>query len=199
MTWIQAATIVDVVEGPVTTVSVPGEFTSQLEARAGVHPGFIADTSPWLVLGVVVFAVALLGALYLFVRIQQSMHAGDTSEQTTRQTGVETDATAAKDTDSTQESGDETTPDRQVDADTRERILDQLPEDERKILGPVLESPGLTQVDVRDRSGFSKSKVSQTVNDLEDRGLLTREREGRTYAVYPPEDIDAAFEADKSS
>lgn len=72
----------------------------------------------------------------------------------------------------------------------RRRVLDVLPDDERRILEPVLESPGLTQIEVRDRSGFSKSKVSQTITDLEERGLLYRERQGRTYRVYPADDLD---------
>jgi DNA-binding transcriptional ArsR family regulator len=64
-------------------------------------------------------------------------------------------------------------------------LLSLLPEDERRILAPVLDSPGLTQIEVRDRSDFSKAKVSQTVTDLEKRGLLRRERQGRTYRIYP--------------
>ena len=60
-----------------------------------------------------------------------------------------------------------------------------LPEDERRIVQPILESPSLTQVELRDRSGFSKAKVSQTVNELEDRGLIYHEKQGRTYRVYP--------------
>ena len=62
-----------------------------------------------------------------------------------------------------------------------------LPEDERRVIEPVLESPGLTQVELRGRSGFSKAKVSQTVSELEDRGLVYREKQGRTYRVYPGE------------
>lgn len=68
---------------------------------------------------------------------------------------------------------------------TRPDPLEVLPEDERRILEPVLESPGITQVALRDRSEFSKSKVSQTVSALEKRGILYRERQGRTYRVYP--------------
>ncbi|MEF8773723.1 MAG: MarR family transcriptional regulator [Halobacteriales archaeon] len=70
-----------------------------------------------------------------------------------------------------------------------ERVLDLLPEDERRVLEPVIESPGITQIALRDRSDFSKSKVSQTVSDLEKRGLLARERQGRTYRVYPGDDL----------
>ena len=69
------------------------------------------------------------------------------------------------------------------------RVLDLLPDDERRVLEPVLSSPGITQIELRDRSGFSKSKVSQTVSSLEERGLLYRERQGRTYRVYPSDDL----------
>lgn len=62
-----------------------------------------------------------------------------------------------------------------------------LPEDEQRVVEPILESPGLTQVELRGRSDFSKAKVSQTVSKLEDRGLIYREKEGRTYRVYPGE------------
>lgn len=62
-----------------------------------------------------------------------------------------------------------------------------LPEDERRVVEPVLETPGLTQVELRARSDFSKAKVSQTVSELEDRGLIYREKQGRTYRVYPGE------------
>lgn len=77
------------------------------------------------------------------------------------------------------------------EARSRPRMLEVLPDDERRILEPIIESPGITQIAVRDRSGFSKSKVSQTVSELEKRGLLYRERQGRTYRVYPAEDLDS--------
>ena len=69
----------------------------------------------------------------------------------------------------------------------RTSALTFLPEDERRIIEPILESPGLTQVELRGRSDFSKAKVSQTVSELEDRGLIYREKQGRTYRVYPGE------------
>ncbi|MGM0605053.1 MAG: helix-turn-helix transcriptional regulator [Halobacteriota archaeon] len=68
-------------------------------------------------------------------------------------------------------------------------VLDVLPEDERRVLEPVVASPGITQIELRDRSDFSKSKVSQTVSGLEKRGLLYRERQGRTYRVYPSDEL----------
>ena len=197
VTWMQAETIVVGVATSRRGVSALDRSDTRFEGNGVFQPGFLGDVSPWIVLGVVVFIVALLGALYLFVQIRQSMHEGeDTGRTVTQSSGSETSASGTAQR-STEEAEADT--ERQVDPETRERVLDRLPEDERKILGPVLESPGLTQVDVRDRSGFSKSKVSQTVTDLEDRGLLTRERQGRTYAIYPPDDIDSALEADESS
>jgi predicted transcriptional regulator len=69
----------------------------------------------------------------------------------------------------------------------RTSALTFLPEDERRVIEPILESPGLTQVELRGRSEYSKAKVSQTVSELEDRGLIYREKQGRTYRVYPGE------------
>ena len=69
----------------------------------------------------------------------------------------------------------------------RTSALTVLPEDERRVIDPILESPGLTQVELRARADFSKAKVSQTVSELEDRGLIYREKQGRTYRVYPGE------------
>ncbi|MFO7832579.1 MAG: MarR family transcriptional regulator [Halohasta sp.] len=77
------------------------------------------------------------------------------------------------------------------EAQPRRRVLDLLPEDERRVLEPVIDSPGVTQIELRDRADFSKSKVSQTVSGLESRGLLYRERQGRTYRVYPSDDLQA--------
>lgn len=69
----------------------------------------------------------------------------------------------------------------------RNSVLSVLPEDERRVVEPILRSPGLTQVELRGRSDFSKAKVSQTVSELEERGLIYREKQGRTYRVYPGE------------
>lgn len=69
----------------------------------------------------------------------------------------------------------------------RTSTLTILPKDERRIIEPILASPGLTQVELRDRSEFSKAKVSQSVSKLEDRGMIYREKQGRTYRVYPGE------------
>lgn len=64
-----------------------------------------------------------------------------------------------------------------------------MPDDERGVLEPVLASPGITQIELRDRSDFSKSEVSRTVSALEKRGLSYRERQGRTYRIYPSDEL----------
>jgi len=92
--------------------------------------------------------------------------------------------------------GDEGVPDEDAGERPPDRVLDVLPDDERRVLEPVLESPGITQIALRDRSDFSKSKVSQTVSDLEKRGLLYREKQGRTYRVYPGDDLANGTEND---
>jgi len=63
--------------------------------------------------------------------------------------------------------------------------LDILPEDERRILDPILETPGITQQEVVARSDFSDAKVSQMLKALRERGLVYRESHGRTYRLYP--------------
>lgn len=68
-------------------------------------------------------------------------------------------------------------------------VVEILPEDERRVLEPVLTSPGSTQIELRNRSSFSKSKVNRTVSALEKRGLLYRERQGRTYRIYPSDEL----------
>lgn len=139
----------------------------------GVHP-------IWYLLGSILVASVVAG-LYLLGRDklggvrEGSSPDGDTTAEPTSETPDELtpdpgEAPAAVDS----------------EGDRPERAtLDILPEDERRILEPVIDSPGLTQIELRDRSAFSKSKVSQTVSELEKRGLLYREPQGRTYRVYP--------------
>lgn len=70
--------------------------------------------------------------------------------------------------------------------DTEPQVdMEILPEDERCILKPVLETPGITQVEVVAKSDFSDAKVSQTLKALRERGLVYREPQGRTYRLYP--------------
>ncbi|WP_241175215.1 MarR family transcriptional regulator [Natronolimnobius sp. AArcel1] len=141
-----------------------------MTAMHGTHP-------VWYLLGTV-FIASVIAGVYVGVRDRiVSATAGPTaSEPVDDTTGTE------------QLSSDQ--PAQHTKNEAKRRILDLLPDDEKRILEPVLDSPGLTQIELRDRSNFSKSKVSQTVTDLEKRGLLYREPQGRTYRIYPAEDVE---------
>ncbi|EMA67008.1 hypothetical protein C461_09627 [Halorubrum aidingense JCM 13560] len=144
----------------------------------------------WYAFGTLLLAGAIGGA-YLLLR-----EANVASDAATNETRSEVRATTAGDPGATTAGDPEPTETESQsvgssnpEADPQARVLDLLPDDERRVLKPVLASPGITQIELRDRSEFSKSKVSQTVSSLEERGLLYRERQGRTYRVYPSEDL----------
>ena len=145
--------------------------------------GAMHGTNPvWYVLGTL-FVSAVIGGGYLLIRndLTNTAVPDDTQAKTGSQTLPETDNPPEE----AAQSNGAINPESQPQA----RVLDLLPDDERRILEPVLSSPGITQIELRDRSNFSKSKVSQTVSALEKRGLLYRERQGRTYRIYPSDDL----------
>jgi len=149
----------------------------------GTSMGGVHGTSPlWYVLGTLLVSI-LVGGGYLVIR--DAITSTDPNEHS--QT-VLTGPDHPERTDSPEETT-QTAEDINPASQPRARVLDILPEDERRILEPVCASPGITQIELRDRSDFSKSKVSQTVSALEKRGLLYRERQGRTYRLYPSDDL----------
>ena len=157
-----------------------GEMGGHMDGGAtaihGTHPA-------WYVLGTLL-AAAVISGVYLSVR-EQLVSSGDSmGAPNTGHSNREGDAQSSMDDQSTA-----STPVAETDTAPDREILDLLPDDERRILKPVLDSPGLTQIELRDRSDFSKSKVSQTVSDLEKRGLLYREPQGRTFRVYPDDEL----------
>lgn len=150
----------------------------------GMEGAVVHGTHPlWYLLGTIVVALGV-GVGYLAIRERLTPSPVDGSTHTA----------ASKESDRVTDSDNElpTHDDRNGGVKERPRILDVLPQDERRILEPVITSPGITQIELRDRSGFSKSKVSQTVTALEKRGLLYREPQGRTFRVYASQEIDAA-------
>jgi len=65
------------------------------------------------------------------------------------------------------------------------KILERaLSEDEVILVAIIRENEGITQDSLRFRTGFSKSKVSALLLNLEKKGIVTRERLGRTYKVF---------------
>jgi len=155
----------------------------QMGSMMGTSMGAIHGTNPlWYVLGTVL-VVAVVGGGYLAIR--------DDLTGTEAVDQQRSDVSDRIDKGNTESSNDVVRSNDAIDPESRPqtRVLDLLPEDERRILEPVLSSPGITQIELRDRSDFSKSKVSQTVSALEKRGLLYRERQGRTYRIYPSDDL----------
>ncbi|WP_302081888.1 helix-turn-helix transcriptional regulator [Salinibaculum rarum] len=157
----------------------------------GSSMGSMHGTDPlWYVLGTLTVAI-VVGGGYLLVREDLSApdatrRVGSADGGTERTAPVDSPAGPPVDQPDHQPPGPDAGT---AEANPQERILDLLPDDERRVLEPVLDSPGITQIALRDRSDFSKSKVSQTVGELEERGLLYRERQGRTYRVFPSDDL----------
>jgi uncharacterized membrane protein len=150
----------------------------------------------------------VLGAGYLLVREQitepepnESDTAGAHSragESTAAGATVSDEHRSVADEDGETESAAKAEPEREApESPEGETLLRYLPEDEQRVLKPVIESPGVTQIEIRDRSGFSKSKVSQTLSDLEERGLVAREKQGRTYRVSPGAELAAESGPDR--
>lgn len=63
-------------------------------------------------------------------------------------------------------------------------MLSALKEDEQKVLRIVKVQPGIPQNTLRLKADFSKAKLSMLLKDLESRGLVKKEPEGKTYRVY---------------
>lgn len=65
------------------------------------------------------------------------------------------------------------------------RVLERaLSEDEVRLVALIRDNEGITQDSLRFRTDFSKSKVSSLLLNLEKKGIITRERLGRTYRVF---------------
>ena len=159
----------------------------EMGSMMGMSMGSVHGTNPlWYVLGTLLVA-GVIGGGYVVLRDDLTTAAGQTEPSLEEGAAAPptTGSPSHEDDDESEEPSDGTTP----DAPPTPRVLDLLPEDERRVLEPVLSSPGITQIELRGRSEFSKSKVSQTVSALEKRGLLYRERQGRTYRIYPSDDL----------
>ena len=168
---------------------VSGWIAARQMARRSGMMGMMPGTNPvWYLFGTLLVVSVVLG-VYILCREQladvlsasfSSESNDDDHEESDRQNWGDQSAQG-----STDQSKPEPSPSGSAPVDSV--ALTFLPEDERRVVKPVLETPGLTQVELRARSEFSKAKVSQTVSELEDRGLIYREKQGRTYRVYPGE------------
>ena len=59
-----------------------------------------------------------------------------------------------------------------------------LTEEERKVVDEIIKAGGiLKQEDLPELTGFSRPKISRLISDLEGRGILIREKDGKSYKV----------------
>ena len=63
-------------------------------------------------------------------------------------------------------------------------IRKALSDDEKKILDEIKRAGEITQDSLRFRLNWSKAKISTILTNLDKRGLIQRERIGKTYKVY---------------
>jgi uncharacterized membrane protein len=163
---------------------------SMMDSMMDGGMGTTYGTDPLLYLLSAILIAVIIGGGYLYIRDEMtesdtvaSANEGLKAQPTTH--GAEPDSAPQNPVDET-----ETGMDTDVGSKTDSELLRYLPEDERRVLEPVIDSPGVTQIEIRDRSDFSKSKVSQTLSELEQRGLVYKEKQGRTFRVYPGDEID---------
>jgi uncharacterized membrane protein len=68
-------------------------------------------------------------------------------------------------------------------------LLKGMDEFERKAMRAIREQDGITQSTLRLRVDMSKAKLSQVLASLEKKGLIRREQEKKTLAIYLKENI----------
>jgi uncharacterized membrane protein len=118
--------------------------------------------------GVVLLASAAILAVSLYVALRSLTAARAASREEDAAPG-ETGATP---------------PDRRSAEGPDEAVLERLSEDERALYDMVLGAGGeMLQMNIVASKVFSKAKVTRTLDKLEDRGLVVRERHGMTNRV----------------
>ena len=65
-----------------------------------------------------------------------------------------------------------------------EEKIEILKEDEQKIMKLIIENEGIDQRDIVRITGFSKTKVSKILSELEKRGVIRKEQVGRRNKIY---------------
>jgi len=72
-----------------------------------------------------------------------------------------------------------------IEKDKEYNILKKmLSEDEKKVLGEIKKAGEITQDSLRFRLNWSKAKVSTILTNLDKKGIVQRERTGKTYKIY---------------
>lgn len=78
---------------------------------------------------------------------------------------------------------------RQISKGKSRDIIESLTEDEREVFEILLEEEDMLQKDIVDESEYSKAKISGVISSLEEEGLVTKEKEGRSNRIYVKEEF----------
>jgi uncharacterized membrane protein len=178
------------VEAETGTIS-PNLDTTPSNPDAAASAGNMEGELP-LVAGVAILLIGL-GAAVAY-RSGVFDERGDTSPANESSGGSgPDDGTSARPTAKSESSGDAT----QVVTDA------ELLSDTDQIIGMLEQNEGrMKQVDIVDRTGWSKSKVSMQLSEMEEAGLITKLRVGRENIIFKkgmePEATRSPFEDDES-
>ena len=63
-----------------------------------------------------------------------------------------------------------------------------MSDDEKEVLGIVMDENGIRQDDLRKELDFSKSKLSALLNNLEEKNAIEKSRYKRTNKIKPTEE-----------
>ena len=69
--------------------------------------------------------------------------------------------------------------------DEKFAILNKAMDDyEKRVIKAIREQDGITQSTLRFRTDLSKSKLSSILSDFEKKGLVKREKKGKTFSIF---------------
>ena len=71
-----------------------------------------------------------------------------------------------------------------IEQDKFELLLKPMDDSEKLVLKAVKEQAGITQLSLRYKTDLSKAKLSQILTNFEEKSLIKREIQGKTYSVY---------------
>lgn len=66
----------------------------------------------------------------------------------------------------------------------KETAFSMLSEEEQKIIQAIAEQDGISQATLKYRVGMSKTKLSLMLKELEERGMVHKEEDGKTNRIY---------------
>ena len=78
---------------------------------------------------------------------------------------------------------------KKLEQDKLNIICKVLDENEARVLKAIKEQDGVSQHTLRLRTDLSKAKVSQILTSFEKKGLIKREKKGKSLSVYLKEDL----------